>query len=101
MKPQLRAKKPLLDERKTMTAQELKTAAKMVELRDTMKRLYGTKWEEASAPYREILSGVMARTGDTNPLSAVLPLAKDLSSKGHNPKLLLAVAVDMCAALHP
>lgn len=78
-----------------LTQKQITIAAKMFELRDTMKRLYAERWQEVAAPYREMIAGAIKGSGDNNPLSAVLPLAKDMSAKGHNPTLLMAVAVDM------
>lgn len=78
-----------------LTQKKIEIAAKMFELRDTMKRLYGATWGEVTKEYRCTLTLVMQRTGNTNPLSAVIPLAKDMSANGHNPTLLMAVAVDM------
>ena len=78
-----------------LTEKQIVIAAKMFELRDTMKRLLGEKWDAKTADMRAILSGVMRETGDNNPLSAVLPIAKAMSAAGENPALLMAVAVDM------
>lgn len=78
-----------------MTEKEINLASQMFELRDTMKRIYAERWPEVSAPYREMIAGAMEGSGDKNPLSAVLPIAKDMSAKGHNPMLLMAVAVEM------
>lgn len=81
-----------------LTSKQIVIAAKMVELRDTMKRLYGERWTAVIAPYRQMIAGAMEGSGDSNPLSAVIPLAKDMSDKGHNLTLLIAVAVEMSDA---
>lgn len=81
-----------------LTSKQIVIAAKMVELRYTMKRLYGERWPTVIAPYREMIAGAMEGSGDSNPLSAVIPLAKDMSENGHNPTLLMAVAVEMAGA---
>lgn len=78
-----------------LTSKQITIAAKMFELRDSMKRLYADRWPTVAAPYREMIAGAMECSGDKNPLSAVIPLAKDMSAKGHNPTLLMAVAVEM------
>jgi len=78
-----------------LTSKQITIAAKMFELRDTMKRLYGEQWPTVAGPYREMIAGAMEGSGDNNPLSAVIPLAKDMDAKGYNPTLLMAVAVDM------
>lgn len=81
-----------------LTPKKIAIAAQMLELRDAMKRLYGEKWGDVTKDYRCTLALVMERTGNTNPLSAVIPLAKDMSANGHNPLLLMSVAVDMADA---
>ena len=71
------------------------------QLRDNlavMKRLIGDKWESSSKEYRVILLGVMAASGDTNPLACALPMAKEMSERGHSPLMLLAVATEMSEA---
>jgi hypothetical protein len=60
-----------------------------------MKRLIGDKWEASSKEYRVILLAVMAASGDTNPLACALPMAKEMSERGHSPLMLLAVATEM------
>ena len=78
-----------------MTLGKLAIAARMMECRDTMKHLYGDRWPAVSEPYRTLISGAMEATGDKNPLSAVIPICKDMQAKGQNHVLLMAVAVDM------
>lgn len=63
----------------------------------TVKRLLGDKWESSSKEYRTILLGVMAANGETNPLAVATPMAKEMSERGHNPLVLLAVATDMAS----
>ena len=74
------------------------TAARIEDVRMTMRRLYGDRWPEVSAPYREILEGAMRGSGDTNVLRAVLPLAQELDRRGHSPLVLLATAGDMASS---
>jgi len=62
-----------------------------------MKRLLGDKWETSSKEYRTILLAVMAANGETNPLAIATPMAKEMSERGHNPLMLLAVATDMAS----
>ena len=78
-----------------LTAKQITIAAKMFDLRDAMKRLYADRWPTLAAPYREMIAGAMQGSGDNNALSAVIPLAKAMSANGHNPTLLMAVALDM------
>lgn len=61
----------------------------------SMRRLLGSKWDESSKEYRTILLAVMAATGDDNPIACALPMAKEMSERGHNPLMLLAVATEM------
>lgn len=62
-----------------------------------MKRLLGDTWESSSKEYRTILLAVMAANGETNPLAIATPMAKEMSERGHNPLMLLAVATDMAS----
>jgi hypothetical protein len=75
--------------------QATRTALKLEAAYQTMKRLHGDKWSEASAPYRLILNGVIAAEGCSS-LAAALPIAKAMSEDGKNPVMLLAVAAEMC-----
>ena len=67
----------------------------MRDLRDTLKRFLGVDWERRTEPFRKAISAAMIATGNTSPLSAVIPLAKDMESHRKDPTLLMAVAVDM------
>lgn len=78
-----------------MTAKQLRICADMLDNRDVMKRLYGERWAEVTAEHRELIRKRMILTGESNPLKAVLPIAKSMDAAGENPALLLAVAVDM------
>ena len=82
-----------------MTIKEITIAAKMFELRDTMKLLHGDLWPNRSFPYRVLIQAAMDRTKTSNPLRAVIPIAKDMSNEGHNPAMLIAVAVEMAETL--
>lgn len=74
------------------------TTVRIETVRLTMRRLYGDRWAEVSAPYREILEGAMQGSGDTNVLRAVLPLAQELDRRGRSPLVLLATAGDMASS---
>ncbi len=63
-----------------------------------MKRLIGDKWESSAAEYRTIVRRVMNATDDTNPIACALPMAKEMSKRGHSPLMLLAVATEMSEA---
>ena len=73
----------------------VKLALKLESALQTMKRLHGDKWNEAAAPYRAVLNGVMG-TERCSALEAVLPIATAMSADGKNPVMLLAVAAEMC-----
>ncbi len=64
----------------------------------TMKRLLGEKWESSAKEYRDIIRGVMIGTNDDNPIACALPMAKEMSNRGHTPLMLLAVATEMAEA---
>lgn len=81
-----------------MTTKQITIAANMFELRDTMKLLHGDKWKDVMADLGTALQLQMKATNNPNPLSAVIPIAKAMSVAGHNPALLMAVAVDMADA---
>ena len=83
------------------TEKQILIASQMLQMRNAMKRLYDDRWPEVSAPYRQVLSNVMNRSGNFNPLSVALPIAKDLQAKGHNPLLLLAVAALPVTVVEP
>jgi hypothetical protein len=78
------------------TAEE--TAERIEDVRVTMRRLYGDRWPDVSAAYREILEGAMRGSGETNVLRAVLPLAQELDRRGLSPLALLATAGDMASS---
>lgn len=71
------------------------TAAKLIEVRDTMRRVLGTQWERTATPFRLALEEHMRRTGETNHMKAVLPIAEAMRKAGDDPTMLIAVAVDM------
>ena len=71
------------------------------ELRDNltvMKRLLGDKWEASAEEYKNIMRRVMLATEDSNPIACALPMAKEMSKRGHSPLMLLAVATEMSQA---
>lgn len=72
-------------------------AARIETVRTTMRTMYGDRWPEISAPYREMLEGAMRGSGETNVLRVVLPLAQELDRRGRSPLVLLATAGDMAA----
>lgn len=74
------------------------TAERMLEIRDTMKRLKGDKWQADSLPYRDLLNRLMKQHNTDNPLAVATPIAKELDEKGVSPLMLLAVAADMADA---
>jgi len=78
-----------------LTEKQIMIAASMFQLRDSMKRLYAAEWQKKIVPFRGMIIEEMERTGNSNPLSAVIPIAKEMSAKGHNPALLMAVAVEI------
>ncbi len=63
-----------------------------------MKRLLGQKWYGSAKEYKTILLAVMAESGDANPIACALPMAKEMSKRGHSPLMLLAVATEMSEA---
>ena len=76
-------------------------AAMSDQLRDNlkvMKRLIGDGWEASAAEYRMIVRRVMLATDDANPIACALPMAKEMSKRGHSPLMLLAVATEMSQA---
>lgn len=72
-----------------------RVAVKLESALCTMKRLHGDKWSERAAPYRAVLSGVIASEG-CSVLDAALPIATAMSNAGESPVMLLAVAAEMC-----
>jgi hypothetical protein len=78
-----------------MTPESFGISTKLLATRDAMKSLYGNAWNEAAYPYKKVLQGVMADSGNQSVLSVAVQIGKDMSEKGHNPMMLLAVAADM------
>lgn len=71
------------------------------QLKDTltvMKRLLGDKWEVSAEEYKTIVRRVMLATDDRNPIACALPMAEEMSKRGHSPLMLLAVATEMSEA---
>lgn len=73
----------------------LKITVKMDEILTDIKTLYGDDWKEKSNPFRREIERSMKGQKITNPLRAILPLAKGIIAQGHNPIILLAVAIEM------
>lgn len=63
-----------------------------------MKRIMGERWKQATGEYRAVLLAAMVGSGDTNPLACAVPIAKEMSERGHIPLMLLAVATEMSEA---
>jgi len=68
---------------------------KLLACHAAMKTLHGDGWEEKAKPYRRVLKGVMEESGNDRVLSVAIQIGKDMSEKGHNPAMLLAVAAEM------
>ena len=76
-------------------SKEVQLAAGLNDNLMVMKRLYGDQWMEITKPYREFMKEELKRQNSTNPLQVVLGVAKQMSDKGENPVLLIAVATEM------
>ena len=63
-----------------------------------MKRLLGDKWAASAEEYKTIVRRVMLATEDSNPIACALPMATEMSKRGHSPLMLLAVATEMSQA---
>jgi hypothetical protein len=73
----------------------MEISTKLLAAREAMRNLYGDGWEEAAKPYKDVLFGIMAKSGNHSVLSVAVQIGKDMSEKGHSPVMLLAVAADM------
>ena len=72
-----------------------RTALQLEAALSSMQHMYGDKWDERAAPYRAVLNGVIGTEG-CSVLEAALPIAKAMSEAGETPRMLLAVAAEMC-----
>jgi hypothetical protein len=59
------------------------------------RRIYGTRWADVVADMGGALRSRMNATGESNPIAAALPVAKEMHRDNVNPMLLLAVATEL------
>lgn len=60
-----------------------------------MKSVHGRKWPSIMEDFSPLITDIMARECTTNPLKAILPVAKQMETDGKSPSVLLAVATQM------
>ena len=76
------------------TEKQVRMAAKLYEARDSMRGLFGARYQERLSPYREIIRGAMAKHS-CDELEAVLEIKRfDPSLDGVELAMLLAAAVE-------
>lgn len=76
----------------------LKAANLANDLKDNyllMKRLHGPKWSQIVSDTKPSILKFMELTKTTNPLEAILPIAKQMSAAGENPMTMIAVACEI------
>jgi hypothetical protein len=61
----------------------------------TMQAVHGKKWPALLADYCLTIQEIMERDGTSNPLKAILPVAREMEATGKSPSILLAAATYM------
>ncbi len=80
---------------------EIELAVELKQVHAAMKKMYGTRWPKQAAAHRKHIAAHMLRTGETNPLAAVIPVAKEMAAEGVSPAMVIAVAVEMASDTTP
>lgn len=75
----------------------LKLTADLIELRDNMKLLLGSKYTEEISTVRSILRG-SAREHNTNLAEEALSISRRMTKERHDPAMVFAALVDECEA---
>lgn len=76
--------------------QQIKTAAKLYQCRDTAKRFWGEKFHDKIKPYQKLISDYMVKSGKSE-IGSVIELAKlpAISDDGMAQMLLFAAVVEI------
>jgi hypothetical protein len=75
-----------------MTETQIRTTAKLLDARDTMRRLHGDEWPQKINQISPIIRGVAAE-GKTSILSAAIQIAKKASDDGQPMVSVMVLAV--------
>jgi hypothetical protein len=76
----------------TMTETQIRTAAKLFDARDSMRRLHGDKWPQKINEISPIIRGVAAK-GKVSLLSAAIQIAHKASEDGQPMASVMVLAV--------
>lgn len=71
--------------------QRVKIAAKLYQCRDTAKRLYGEKYQEMIATYKDFIRAYMIKNSESNELDAAIGLCNEYDKKGDNGMFIMKV----------
>jgi len=77
-----------------MSELAVKITADLYRTRDTMKALYGARWQEEVAPYMAVLKGLHEEKGVPY-LDLGQQLSKEMQDHNLNPVMLLAAMVEL------
>ena len=72
-----------------------KLSADMIQRRDDMRHLLGSKYAAHCAEARAIISAIAKRDG-VGTTEAALSVAKAMDKAGHDPSMVIAALVDEC-----
>lgn len=75
-----------------MTETQIRTAAKLFDARDSMRRLHGDNWPQKINEISPIIRGV-AKEGNTSIFSAAIQIAKKASKDGQPMASVMVLAV--------
>lgn len=75
-----------------MTETQIRTTAKLLDARDTMRRLHGDEWPKKIDQISPVIRGVAAE-GKTSILSAAIQIAKKASDDGQPMVSVMVLAV--------
>jgi hypothetical protein len=77
------------------TLKKIELSEKLLLIHETMKRMHGENWPEASKPYRYALLDAVKMDGEINILQAAIRIGKNMLERGQNPMMILAVAIEI------
>lgn len=76
----------------------IRTTSRMLDMRDTARRIYGSRYAGLVADMNPVIRGAMARFKTGSPLEAALTITSNHSSRLNDADvlILLSAAVEMC-----
>ena len=74
--------------------QAIRITAKLYEVRQTVKDLYGAEWKDRLQPYIDQVNRLQRATRKPI-LELTQELAREMQAQGHNPMMVLAATVEI------